>query len=238
LLAWFRKKSYDASNYSLSILVFYSHLAHLNMPKIVRLAEASSLSPRKTPQQSRATATRDAILQSAAIVLRQSGLSGLNTNRVAEVAGISVGSLYQYYPNKASLLSALSIEQHAQLYAKVERASSTLGNASLDKSITKLLSVVLAHQFEQPELAAALDMAERELPMSDEVLAQKKLLIALLVELLSNYRQEIKGDLKTIAMDIQTIVQSLVDAAEMRGEKNTSKLRDRVKRAVLGYLVC
>jgi AcrR family transcriptional regulator len=207
------------------------------MPKIAKLAEASTLSPRKIPQQSRATATRDAILQSAAIVLSKEGLSGLNTNRVAEVAGISVGSLYQYYPNKASLLSALSVEQHAQLYAKVERASKAMSKTSLDKAITKLLTVVLAHQYEQPELAAALDIAERELPMTDEVLSQKKLLIALLVELLSNYRQEIKGDLKTIAMDIQTIVQSLVDAAEMRGEMNSSKLRDRVKRAVLGYLL-
>jgi AcrR family transcriptional regulator len=231
------EKPYDASNYSLLILVFYSHLAQFNMPKVVKLSEASSLSPRKIPQQGRATATRDAILQSAAIVLRQGGLTALNTNRVAEVAGISVGSLYQYYPNKASLLSALSVDQHAQLYAKVERAMKSLGTTSLDKSVTKLLSVVLSHQFEQPELAAALDTAERELPMTDEVLSQKKLLIALLVEILSNYRHEIKGDLKTIAMDIQTIVQSLIDAAEMRGEKNTSKLRDRVKRAVLGYLM-
>jgi AcrR family transcriptional regulator len=207
------------------------------MPKISRLAETSTLSPRKTPQQSRATATRDAILESAAIILRKEGLVGFNTNRVAEVAGISVGSLYQYYPNKASLLSALSIQQHAQLYAKVELASRSMNNFPLDKAITKLLSVVLAHQYAQPELAAALDIAERELTMTDEVLAQKKLLIALLVELLANYRSEIKGDLKTIAVDIQTIVQSLVDAAESRGEKNTAKLRDRVKRAVLGYLM-
>jgi AcrR family transcriptional regulator len=207
------------------------------MPKISRLAETSTLSPRKTPQQSRATATRDAILESAAIILRKEGLVGFNTNRVAEVAGISVGSLYQYYPNKASLLSALSIQQHAQLYAKVELASRSMNNFPLDKAITKLLSVVLAHQYAQPELAAALDIAERELTMTDEVLAQKKLLIALLVELLANYRSEIQGDLKTIAVDIQTIVQSLVDAAESRGEKNTAKLRDRVKRAVLGYLM-
>jgi AcrR family transcriptional regulator len=207
------------------------------MPKISKLAETSTLSPRKTPQQSRATATRDAILESAAIILRKEGLVGFNTNRVAEVAGISVGSLYQYYPNKASLLSALSIQQHAQLYAKVELASRSMNNFPLDKAITKLLSVVLAHQYAQPELAAALDIAERELTMTDEVLAQKKLLIALLVELLANYRSEIKGDLKTIAVDIQTIVQSLVDAAESRGEKNTAKLRDRVKRAVLGYLM-
>lgn len=176
-------------------------------------------------------------MQAAAIVLRKEGLSGLNTNRVAEVAGISVGSLYQYYPNKASLLSALSVEQHAMLYSKVELAINALGKASLDNAISKLLSVVLAHQYEQPELAAALDMAERELPMTDEVLAQKKLLIALLVELLSNYRQEIKGDLKTISTDVQTIVQALVDAAEMRGEMNSVKLRERVKRAVLGYLL-
>jgi AcrR family transcriptional regulator len=206
------------------------------MPKTAKLAQASTLSPRKTPQQSRATATRDAILQSAAIILQKEGLIGFNTNRVAEVAGISVGSLYQYYPNKAALLSALSIQQHAQLYAKVELAGKSMGNLSLDKAITKLLAVVLTHQYAQPELAAALDIAERELTMTDEVLAQKKLLIALLVEMLANYRAEIQGDLRTIAIDIQTIVQSLVDAAEMRGEKNSAKLRDRIKRAVLGYL--
>jgi AcrR family transcriptional regulator len=206
------------------------------MPKITKLSEAKSLSPRRLPSQSRATATRDAIIQAAAIILQKEGLGGFNTNRVAEVAGISVGSLYQYYPNKASLLSALSMEQHAQLYASIEKASKAMAGLNLDRAITKLLGVVLDHQYKHPELAAALDMAERELTMSDEVSAQKKLLIALLVELLANYRDEIKGDLKTIALDIQTIVQSLVDAAEMRGEKNSLALRARIKRAVLGYL--
>jgi AcrR family transcriptional regulator len=46
----------------------------------------------------------ETILEAATRVLRERGAAGFNTNRVAEVAGISVGSLYQYYPNKASLL--------------------------------------------------------------------------------------------------------------------------------------
>ncbi|MCC6808098.1 MAG: TetR/AcrR family transcriptional regulator [Deltaproteobacteria bacterium] len=63
---------------------------------------------RKKPKQSRSQATVNACLEATARVLEQEGLSGLTTNRVAEVAGVSIGSLYQYFPNKASLLLALA----------------------------------------------------------------------------------------------------------------------------------
>jgi AcrR family transcriptional regulator len=56
--------------------------------------------PRKTPRQARARATVDAIVLAAAPILRSDGPEALNTNRIAEVAGVSIGSLYQYFPNK------------------------------------------------------------------------------------------------------------------------------------------
>ncbi len=206
------------------------------MPKIVKLSQATVLSARKIPQQSRATATRSAITQAAAIILQKEGLIGFNTNRIAEVAGISVGSLYQYFPNKAALLSALSIEQHALLYSSIEKSKRTMNGLTLRQTVYRLVDIVFKHQYKQPILAAALDVAERELPMSDEVLAQKKLLLALLVEILSSFKSEIEGNLKIVADDIQVIVQSLIDAAELRRDKNTALARARVKRAVLGYL--
>jgi AcrR family transcriptional regulator len=66
-----------------------------------------SLSPRKRPEQDRSRATVEAILEAAARVLVTSGYEAFTTNRVAEKAGISIGSFYQYFPNKDALLSEL-----------------------------------------------------------------------------------------------------------------------------------
>lgn len=61
----------------------------------------------KQPRQERSRQTREAILQAGAQILRQEGLLGFNTNRVAEIAGVSIGSLYQYFPDKEEILREL-----------------------------------------------------------------------------------------------------------------------------------
>ncbi len=62
---------------------------------------------RKTPRQARALATVDIILDATALVLVDEGHDRATTNRVAERAGVSIGSLYQYFPNRDALLGAL-----------------------------------------------------------------------------------------------------------------------------------
>jgi len=69
--------------------------------------------PRKRPRQARAKVTVDAILASSARVLVKRGFDGFTTNEVAETAGVSIGSLYQYFPNKEALVAAL-IEKHIE----------------------------------------------------------------------------------------------------------------------------
>src|SRR5215510_13385952 len=71
--------------------------------------------PRKQPQQERSRATVEVILAGAERILNRDGLAAVTTARVAEVAGISVGSLYQYYPNKEAILGAL-LEQSIDRY--------------------------------------------------------------------------------------------------------------------------
>jgi AcrR family transcriptional regulator len=63
--------------------------------------------PRKSPRQARSRATVETILEAAARVLVKDGLEHTTTNRVAEAAGVSVGSLYQYFPSKDALVAAL-----------------------------------------------------------------------------------------------------------------------------------
>ncbi len=67
--------------------------------------------PRKRPRQARSKATVDTILEATARVLVKQGFDGLTTNAVAAAAGVSIGSLYQYYPNKVALVAAL-IDRH------------------------------------------------------------------------------------------------------------------------------
>jgi AcrR family transcriptional regulator len=69
------------------------------------------LEPRKLPKQSRSEATVRAILEAAAQVFERQGYAATTTNRIAERAGVSIGSLYQYFPNKDAILVAL-VQQH------------------------------------------------------------------------------------------------------------------------------
>ena len=68
--------------------------------------------PRKEPRQDRAKATVDAILAATARILVKDGYDRASTNRIAEAAGVSVGSLYQYFPSKEALVAAL-VDRHS-----------------------------------------------------------------------------------------------------------------------------
>lgn len=66
------------------------------------------LKPKKHPKQARARVTMEALLDATARILGKGGYAALTTNRVAEVAGVSIGSVYEYFPNKQALLAALT----------------------------------------------------------------------------------------------------------------------------------
>jgi AcrR family transcriptional regulator len=76
---------------------------------------ATAVSPRKKPSQERAQATVEAILAATAHILIAHGFEGLSTNKVAARAGVSIGSLYQYFPSKEALVAALGARHHDEL---------------------------------------------------------------------------------------------------------------------------
>jgi AcrR family transcriptional regulator len=69
---------------------------------------------RRKPKQARSQATYDSILEAAEQMLERDGADGLNTNRIAERAGVSIGTLYQYFPDKAAILLATAQRSLAQ----------------------------------------------------------------------------------------------------------------------------
>jgi len=108
--------------------------------------------PRKRPRQERGKATVDSILQATARILVKRGFDALTTNAVAAAAGVSIGSLYQYFPNKEALVAAL-IERHTEhrssaLLAELARVA-TLPVAQAARAVVELL--IRAHSID-PDL--------------------------------------------------------------------------------------
>ncbi|XRQ06646.1 TetR/AcrR family transcriptional regulator [Actinomadura welshii] len=71
------------------------------------MARSPGLSPRRIPRQDRSRQTVERILEAATRVLSERGYDGASTNRIAKAAGISNGSLYQYFPNKDAIVIAV-----------------------------------------------------------------------------------------------------------------------------------
>jgi len=113
------------------------------------------ISQRKRPQQARSAALVGAILEAAAQVLRDEGATRFTTARVAERAGVSIGSLYQFFPNKASLLFRLQAEEWRETAALL---SGLLGDAAKPPG-ERLRNAALAFvrtEFDEAQLREAL----------------------------------------------------------------------------------
>jgi AcrR family transcriptional regulator len=89
--------------------------------------------PRRTPKQARAQDTVEVIFEATAQILRRKGKSALNTNYIAECAGISVGTLYQYFPDKEAILVEMARRELEADHAAVMKAISEPVEAGTDR---------------------------------------------------------------------------------------------------------
>ena len=118
------------------------------------MSRTMELLPRKRPRQRRSKATVEAILEATARVLVEEGIDRASTNRIAEIAGVSIGSLYQYFPSKDALVMAL-LERHCErMLGLLLRASVDLADAPLEDAVrTYVRAVIDAHALE-PKLTS------------------------------------------------------------------------------------
>ena len=195
-----------------------------------------SFDPRKKPRQARSEATVAAILGGATRVLASHGLEGFNTNRVAEAAGVSVGSLYQYFPNKDALAAALIVRSQAALADGLEGLIAALVGRTLVESVRQLAILAVAQQYGEARLAAALDYEERRLPVP-EIAAARSRMITAVEQLLARHSSELAPGLSASrASDCLTLAQALVEADAWADRSPSRDLTERVARALIGYL--
>lgn len=101
------------------------------------------VSTRRTPRQERSRATRDAILEAAARVFAEVGLERATTARIAEVAGVSPGSMYQYFPSKDALISALFTREAEEGFRMFGAIAAELGTTDAPRLIRALVACMV-----------------------------------------------------------------------------------------------
>jgi AcrR family transcriptional regulator len=108
--------------------------------------------PRKTPRQARSRATVDAILEAVAYILARDGYAGLTTNRVAERAGVNIASLYQFFPNKAALITELQRRHVEESRAAADKAVAAARHRGIPDIMAAFVRSALASHAVNPTL--------------------------------------------------------------------------------------
>ena len=193
---------------------------------------------RRRPRQARAQQTVEALLDAVARVLKRHGVDAVTTNRIAEAAGISIGSVYQYFPDKAAIFVALHARHVEQVARAIEAALVAHGAAPLADLIGALVDVMVASHTADPELHALLF---REVPHRAEGARGfvHRLSGALRLALLAKAGELPRGrDLDRTVFVVAHMIEGLSHAAvlERPARLSLGATRQEVVRAVLAYL--
>lgn len=188
---------------------------------------------KKQPRQARARAAMAAIVEAAAQLLETEGLDAVNTNAIARRAGVSIGTLYQYFPSKAAVLAQLLRRERSDLICEVEVALDQTEGAGLEVTVLALLQAAANHQLRRPRLGAALDYVERLLPVETETAHVNGAIAALVARRLDALQIR---DPELAARDVSALARGMMDAAGLAGETDGPAVVGRLAPAVLGYL--
>lgn len=181
------------------------------------------ISPRKAPRQSRSQATVTAILDATARILVERGFAAASTNAVAERAGVSVGSLYQYFPNKEALIAALHARHGEQMMDVIQRALAKAMDATLDDGLAGLIEATVEAHRVDADLHRVLE--EQHDDLDNDTMHQEYLDVMedRIVALLARHRGQITApDLKLAAFMLLNAAHGLIHAVVLQRPKGVS----------------
>lgn len=188
---------------------------------------------RKSPSQARSAETVSFIIEAAARILETAGHDGFSTNAVASTAGVSIGTLYQYFPNKDAIVGALLDRETTQLLVGTEEA---LEQPTAEKALSVLISAAIEHQFRRPKLARFLDVEEARFPYDIATLNVNNKVTEAAAQILERFNLPIEEDKYLAARDLIAIMKGIIDTAGSNAETDYRTVESRVRRAIFGYL--
>ena len=192
------------------------------------------LEPRKSPVQARSSATVDAILEATVQVLL-AGKDRLTTTRVAHRAGVSVGTLYQYFPNKGALLQAALRRHLLDVAETIERACQQQHGKRLAEMATALISAFLEAKMRDVKKSVALYTVSSDLNAAKIVQQTGGRAKKAIAAMLASSCQQLHGDLRLIASMLQG---AMVGVSRRLLESNAPEKQLDAVREELIFLAC
>lgn len=192
--------------------------------------DPTSMKPRKSARQARSAATVEVIVEAAARILEADGHAGFTTNAIAERAGVSVGSLYQYFPNKDAITRELIRRQLDSL----ETAIGAIDLSQAEPSpITRFVAVAVGQQFDRAALAQLLELEADRLGAGVDTAPVRDRVVVTLAAVLGVAEEPAHID---IVQDVMALVAALVNAAASRDERDLGQIAARVETIVRARL--
>jgi AcrR family transcriptional regulator len=193
---------------------------------------------RRRPNQRRARQTVDAILEAAIRVLKREGFGAITTNRIAEVAGVSIGSVYQYFPDKRAIFVALHQRHVEEMDRLVGIKLVEHANSSLEGLVCGLVEAVVEAHATDPELHELLLTQVPHRVDGTQGFAMR-LHGAFRLAIASKHRDlKRHRDLDKIVFITANMVEALSHAAALQRPDNLSRaeVKEEIVRAVMAYL--
>lgn len=197
-----------------------------------------TLEPRKSPVQARSSASVEAILKATIQVLLKVGKERLTTTRVAARAGVSVGTLYQYFPNKGALLRA-ALQRHLdEIGAVIETVCREQAGASLEKMATTLVTAFLDAKMKDPKASVALYLVSSDVDGARITRETGQKVSRAIRAMLATAREQLKREPEVVTSMLQGamngVSRRLLESASP--ELDYERLRDELVFLVCGYL--
>jgi AcrR family transcriptional regulator len=206
------------------------------------MARKPPTKPRKHATQQRSRATVDALIEATARILVTDGFDKASTNRIAGKAGVSVGSLYQYFPGKEALVAAV-VERHGnELTQVVRRALTDVAALPMEQAVRKLIAAAIeAHRID-PTLHRVLSEQMPRTGKSESMEMLSSETYSLFRAYLDAHRDEFRQvDLELAAFVCVTSIEALTHSAVLHhSEQLTDEafevLVDEATRLIVRYL--
>jgi AcrR family transcriptional regulator len=196
------------------------------------------LQPRKSPVQARSAASVDAILEATIQVLLSVGKERLTTTRVALRAGVSVGTLYQYFPNKSALLQAVLKRHLDNVAQEVERVCREQKGNSRKQMAPALINAFLDAKMKDPKASVAFYAVSSDVDGAKIVQQVRVRVNRAIVGVLASACEPLRKDPQVVASMLQSamfgVSQRLLESSTP--EKELNPLREELTYLVNAYL--
>jgi AcrR family transcriptional regulator len=213
-------------------------LAHIWSIVIAMALNIKKVSARRRPKQRRARQTVEAILDAVVRILKREGVAAITTNRIAEVAGVSIGSVYQYFPDKRAIFIAVHRRHIEEIDRMVENKLIEHAASSLDRLMDAMVEAMIDAHTADPELYELLltevpHRADGTRDFATRLHGAFRLAISARAHELKKRR-----DLDKVVFIVTHMVESLAHGAVLRRPSNLplEEAKAEIVRALLAYL--